>query len=137
MVEHGEYIYFKICVDQATQVLFSIQNLKGRADMYIGITSSKDDRYVLYLRIHFSHECESYLLKTDLLQECGVLIRSYALDCNGLTQQKFDKNAFVGNHKVPFPKAEAFTWSKVGHPKLTGASNTETRAHTHTFPHAR
>jgi len=35
-VDHGEYVHFKVCVDDATQVLFSIKSLMGRAEMYIG-----------------------------------------------------------------------------------------------------
>ena len=36
VVEHGEYVHFKICVKEATQVHFSIKSLQGRAEMYIG-----------------------------------------------------------------------------------------------------
>ena len=36
LVESGEYAYFKICVDQASQILFTIKSHEGRAEMYIG-----------------------------------------------------------------------------------------------------
>jgi len=35
-VEHGDYVYFKIKVDDASQILFSIKSFEGRAEMYLG-----------------------------------------------------------------------------------------------------
>lgn len=35
-VEHGDYVYFKIKVDDASQILFSIKSFEGRAEMYVG-----------------------------------------------------------------------------------------------------